>query len=162
MILFIDWREMKRIANSDTTAALNVFHSNVLAVLEKLVPAKKKKTKVKSKSKLNKMRRTIWRRIARIKEKIREASSIQKLSSLIQRKRELEEQLCEDYSAENAQQEDEAIFNIKSNPNIPPWTLSRSLNNGDEKSSERGFHRRERQGRRISNGSLVAARFNHF
>ena len=112
----VDWSEMERIANSDTTAALNVFHNNVLAVLEKLVPAKKKKSKVKSKSRLNKMRRTIWRRIAKIKGKIKEASSISKLSSLIQKKRELEEQLCADYSAENAQQEDEAIFNIKSNP----------------------------------------------
>ena len=39
-----------------------------------------------------------------------------KLSVLIQRKRDLEDQLSEDYSAENSQQEDKAIFSIKSNP----------------------------------------------
>ena len=57
---------MERIANPDTSAALELFHNKVLAVLEKLVPAKKKSNgRPKSKSRASKMRRTIWRRIAR-------------------------------------------------------------------------------------------------
>ena len=113
----IDWAEMEEIARLDTTLALNFFHSKVLSVLEKLVPARKmSKPRQKSKSKVRRMRRTIWRRIAKIKSKILTASSIHNLSSLIQKKRELEEQLGADYSAENIQQEDQAIFNLKSNP----------------------------------------------
>ena len=112
----INWEDMEKLANPDTTAALCLFHDKLLAVLERLVPAKKKFTKV-SKSKVDRMRKNIWRRIAKVKEKILVASSIQKLTSLIQKKRELEEQLRNDYSAENSQQEDQAIFNLKSNAN---------------------------------------------
>ena len=84
-------------------------------ILEKLVP-KRKKPRKKSKLKINKMRRNIWRRLAKIKRNIVKASSIQKLTGLIQKKRELEEQLKADCTAENVQQEDQAVFNLKSNP----------------------------------------------
>ena len=83
-------------------------------MLERLVPIKKPKKVFKSK--VNKMRKTIWKRLAKVKKKILGACTIQKLTSLIQKKWELEEQLKSDYSAESAQQEDKAIFNIKSNP----------------------------------------------
>ena len=113
----IDWADMELVAKQDTSVALELYHSKVLAVLEKHVPAKKKSSgRPKSKSRINKMRRTIWRRIAKIKRKILATPSIHSLTSLIQKKRELEKQLHADYSAENAQQEDQAIFNIKSNP----------------------------------------------
>ena len=111
----IEWDEMDMLANSDTTAALGFFHDKVLAILERLVPVKKKPSK-SSKSRIHRMRKTIWRRISKVKKKILEASSIQKLAVFIQNKRELEKQLTEDYSSENTQQEDQAIFNIKSNP----------------------------------------------
>ena len=111
----IDWGEFEQLANTDTAEALNVFHHKVLAVLERHVPVKKKPIK-KSKMRVNKMRRTIWRRLSKVKQKILTASSMPKLAVLIQRKRDLEEQLNVDYSAENSQQEDKAIFSIKSNP----------------------------------------------
>ena len=115
----IDWSEMEKLASSDTSAALTFFHEKVLAVLEKLVPARKKsKPRKKSKTKISRMRRTIWRRIRKVKRRISSATSINALSTLIQRKRELEEQLGADYSAENAQLEDQAIFNIKSRPKV--------------------------------------------
>ena len=111
----IEWDEMDMLANSDTTAALGFFHDKVLAILERLVPVKRKPSK-SSKSRIHRMRKTIWRRISKVKKKIFEVSSIQKLAVFIQNKRELEKQLTEDYSSENTQQEDQAIFNIKSNP----------------------------------------------
>ena len=106
----IDWADMEVLSESDTTAALNLFHEKILVVLERLVPVKKIPTSI-SKSSINKMRRTIWRRVTKIKKKIHMASSVQQLTTLIQKKRELEEQLKADYSAENFQQEDKAIFN---------------------------------------------------
>ena len=104
---------MERLSNPDTM--LTMFHEKILSVLEKLVPAKKKPSK-KSRVKMNRMRRTIWKRHGKVKKKIRSASSIHKLAALIQGKGELEEQLKEDYSAQNDQDEDQAIFNIKANP----------------------------------------------
>ena len=62
------------------------------------------------------MRRLIWRRLGKVKKQILKTSSTKKLTQLIQKKVELEGQLNSDYSAENVQQEDQAIFNIKSNP----------------------------------------------
>ena len=109
----IDWGEMETHTNPDDI--LVIFHDKILSVLERLVPVKKKPRK-KSKLRINRMRKTIWRRHAKVKKEIQGSSSIQKLAKLIQRKNELEEQLSADYAAQNSQEEDQAIFNIKSNP----------------------------------------------
>ena len=96
------------------TAALNIFHDKILAVLEKIVPKRKKPSKT-FKPNICRIRKTIWRIIGKLK-KILVVPSIQKLALLIQNKNVLEEQLKADYSAENCQQEDQAIFNIRANP----------------------------------------------
>ena len=111
----VDWEEVEKLADVDTAKALIVFHEKILGVLEMLIPMKKKPRK-KSKLKINKMRRNLWRRLAKVKKNTLKASSIQKLTDLIQRRRALEEQLKADYAAENAQEEDQAVFNLKSNP----------------------------------------------
>ena len=58
----IDWEDMEKLANPDTTGALNLFHERILAILERLVPLKKISKGV-YKSSVNKMRKTIWRRL---------------------------------------------------------------------------------------------------
>ena len=50
----IDWDEMKELAKTSPSEALNEFHKQVLCVLEKLVPVKAKKAK--GKPKLHRMR----------------------------------------------------------------------------------------------------------
>ena len=109
----INWEEMEMEPDSDTK--LTVFHDKILSILERLVPAKKKPTK-KAKLKINRFRKNIWRRHSKLKKNILKESSSKKLLQLIEKKRELEEQLKADYNAENAMEEDRAILNIKTNP----------------------------------------------
>ena len=51
-----------------------------------------------------------------MKEKIKTATSIHKLTKLLQDKSDLEQQLLDDYASVNCQQEDKAVLNMKSNP----------------------------------------------
>ena len=65
---------------------------------------------------MDRKRRIIWRRLAKIRVRIKTASSIQKLTKLLQDKQDLEQQLFDDYYATNILEENQAISNIKSNP----------------------------------------------
>ena len=58
----------------------------------------------------------MWRRIAKVKEKLKVASSIQRVTQLLSAKSDLEQELLDDYTASNRQEEDNAIFSMKSNP----------------------------------------------
>ena len=111
----IDWSNFEQIAKTDTAKALCSFHDNILAVLEKLVPAREKKKK-KSRSKMHRMRRLVWKRLAKARRAIKTATSIHKLSSLLQKSWDLESQLSSDYTASNHRNEDEAVMRIKENP----------------------------------------------
>ena len=51
-----------------------------------------------------------------MKEKMKTATSIQKLTKLLQDKSDLEQQLVEDYTATDRQEEDQAVFIMKTNP----------------------------------------------
>ena len=61
-------------------------------------------------------RRLIWKRLSKIKTRIKTAPSINKLTKLLQDKAELEQQLMEDYSSTNNAEEDRAVFNMRTNP----------------------------------------------
>ena len=65
---------------------------------------------------MDRRRRILWRRLAKIWGRIKTASSIHKLAKLLQDKQDLEQQLFDDYSATNILEENQAISNIKSNP----------------------------------------------
>ena len=110
-----DWAELETVAKSSPTLALQVLMDEVIPILEKHVPAKYSRKK-KGKSVVDRRRKLIWRRLSKVKAKIKSASSIHKLFKLLQDKSDLEQQLLEDYAATNRQEEDKAIFNMKSNP----------------------------------------------
>jgi hypothetical protein len=110
----IDWNNMEDLAKTDTAAALGLFHSKLLEVLERLVPAKKKRHKPRYK--MHRMRRLIWKRLCKIRKAIKSSSSISKLSELLQKMWELESQLSSDYTAANDREEDEAVLRIRENP----------------------------------------------
>ena len=61
-------------------------------------------------------RRNLWRKLAKIKAKMKIATNIHKLTKLMQDRWDLESQLRDDYTASNNMEEDKAVFNIKSNP----------------------------------------------
>ena len=58
----------------------------------------------------------MWKRLSKVKARIKSATSVQKLAKLLQDRHELEQQLHEDYTAMNFMEEDQAVFNMKENP----------------------------------------------
>ena len=58
----------------------------------------------------------MWKRLYKVKTRIKSATSIHKLTKLLQDKQVLEEQLLQDYSAMNSMEENQAVLNMKSNP----------------------------------------------
>ena len=91
-----------------------MFMEEPVPLLERHVPLKM--ARKQSQKRMNRMRRLLFRRLGKIKTKIRSATSVPKLTKLLQTKQELEKQLFEDYFASNVQEEDKAVFNLKSNP----------------------------------------------
>ena len=65
---------------------------------------------------MHRMRRLLWKRICKTRKAIKKASSISKLSELLQKMWKLEAQLSSDYTAANARDEDEAVLRIRENP----------------------------------------------
>ena len=110
----LDWSEMEVAANDSPTKALNIFLEELIPILERHVP--QRKSKQKACQRMDRRRRILWRRLSKIRGRIKSASSIHKLTKLLQDKQDLEQQLYEDYSATNTMEENQAIFNIKSNP----------------------------------------------
>ena len=110
----IDWSDMEEAAKASPTKALAIFMDELIPILENHVPLRRKK--MKSKNRMERKRKLLWRRLGRINLKLKTANSIQKLAKLLQDKSILEQQLQEDYMAVNNQEEDKAIFNMKSNP----------------------------------------------
>ena len=109
-----DWAELDTIARSSPSLALSAFIDEILPILKRHVPVKQSKKKVRNR--VDRRRKLCWRRLAKLKQRLKTASSIQKLSKLLQDKSELEQELLEDYTAVNRQEEDKAIFNLKTNP----------------------------------------------
>ena len=110
----VDWTEMEEAAKASPTSALSIFMDELIPVLERHVPIRK--SKKKTRNRIERKRKLLWRRLTRIKTKLKTATSIHKLTKLLQDKCELEQQLLEDYTAVNCQEEDNAVFNMKSNP----------------------------------------------
>ena len=66
----INWDQMEEIAKTSPTEALVFFHQKLLEVLEEIVPLKKKRGKAKPK--MHRMRRLLWKRLAKVKKSLRE------------------------------------------------------------------------------------------
>ena len=110
----VDWSDMEDAGKPSPKEALNIFMEELLPMLEKHVPERKPKKKIRHQ--MDRRRRILWRRLAKIRGRIKTASSIHKLTKLLQDKQDLEQQLFDDYSATNILEENKAISNIKSNP----------------------------------------------
>ena len=113
---------MEEIAASSPVKSLVWYHEQVLKVLEKLVPIKKRRSR--SKQKMHRMRRLLWKRLAKVRKALKTATSTQKVADLLQRMWQLEGELTSDYTATNNIVEDEAVFKIKSNSNTSSHLLS--------------------------------------
>ena len=110
----LDWAEMEVAAETSPTEALNIFLEELIPLLERHVPVRKGGKK--SRRCMDRRRRILWRRLSKIRGRLKTAGSIQKLTKLLQDKQDLEQQLYDDYTATNLMEENQAISNIKSNP----------------------------------------------
>ena len=109
-----DWEPMKVLANDSPTAAHTYLMDTLIPILERLVPAR-----VSNQGKLNKpqkCRKLLWRKLSKVVKNIEKASSITKLSKLIQDKWDLEQQLKSQYISLNSQEESKVVVNMKKNP----------------------------------------------
>ena len=106
---------MEDIAQNSPEKALEWFHEQVLQVLETKVPRKKIR-KPGSISKMHRMRKLIWRRMAKVDCKLKSASTMHQKAKFLQQKWDLESQLAEDYISVNNSKEDDAVLRIKENP----------------------------------------------
>ena len=104
---------MEKAAKTSPTDALNIFMDELIPLLERHVPSKK--FKKKTNHEMDRRRRILWRRLTKIRARIKTATSIQKLTKFLQDKHDLEQQLFDDYTATNILEENQAISNIKSN-----------------------------------------------
>ena len=109
----ICWDPMQVLATSNPSEALSWFHDQVLCILEKIVPKKSKRPK--SRHRMHRMRRLLWRRLAKVRRSLKKAKSTNKISELLDRMWKLEEELSQDFIATNNKTEDDAVFEIKSN-----------------------------------------------
>ena len=110
-----DWTDLETAAKTSPTLALSIFMEELITLVERHVPSKQPRKK-KNKTSVDRRRKLCWRRLSKVKARIRTASSLHKLTRLLQDKSDLEQQLLEDYTAVNRQEEDKAVFNMKANP----------------------------------------------
>jgi hypothetical protein len=110
----IDWSPMKELAKECPASAHSWFMETLIPVLENLVPLRG--PKFSKRSRVDRERKLLWRKLSKLQRKIEESSSATKLAKLIQDKWDLEMQLKVEYSSLNLKDEEQAILNIKNNP----------------------------------------------
>ena len=110
----VDWGEMESLVKESPTAAYNWFMKQLIMVMEHHCPARKKRSK-NQRHRMDRQRRLLWKKLSKVKSRIKTASSIHKLTKLLHDKAELEQQLVDDYQATNNVEEDKVVFNMKAN-----------------------------------------------
>ena len=106
---------MEALSQNSPEEALTWFHDKVLDVLEVKVPKKKPKKSFKG-SKMHRMRKLLWKRLAKVDNKMKAASTMHKKAKLLQQRWDLEKQLADDFLSVNNSKEDDAVLRIKENP----------------------------------------------
>ena len=106
---------MDKLSKIDPNAAWLYFTKVVIDALEQF-PIKRKKRCKKYRPKIDKKRRLLWRKLAKVQRKINCSRSVEKISKLLENKRLIQSYLSEDYYACSAQQENETVQKIKSDP----------------------------------------------
>ena len=110
-----DWAPMKELAKESPIAAHSWFIDTIIPILEEFVPQKGIKGS-KWRSKEFKKRKSLLRKLGKIRKKISSASSVSKLARLIQDKAELERNLKYQYTTTNFVEENQVVSNMKKNP----------------------------------------------
>ena len=109
----IDWSPMEEL---QPAVALQKFFELVLPILEKTVPKRKIPVSTRSRPKMDRRRRLLWKRLVKAKKRVQQASTFGQMMKSLQDKADLEEELKQDYDAVNSMAEDKAALRIKDNP----------------------------------------------
>ena len=92
----LDWSPMVELADQSPITAHTWFIDQLLPLLEKYVPVKGPKKS--GKTKLDRRRNLLWRKLGKIQRRIQSSSSVSQLSKLIQDRWDLEVQLKTEYA----------------------------------------------------------------
>ena len=111
----IDWSPMSRLARINPTIAHSWFLVKLVPVLEKLVPVKMNSG---GRNRLHRKRKLLWRKLGKIKVKLHNASSVQKIARLLQDRQELEHELKAMYSTMTKEAEDKVVAGMKEDVNV--------------------------------------------
>ena len=109
-----DWAPMKELVK-ESIAAHSWLIDTIIPILEEFVSQKGIKGS-KWRSKEFKKRKSLLRKLGKIRKKISSASSVSKLARLIQDKAELERNLKYQYTTTNFVEENQVVSNMKKNP----------------------------------------------
>ena len=65
---------------------------------------------------MHRMRKLLWRKLSKIDQRLKSATTMQKKAKILQQKWALEKQIAEDFTADKNAEEDNAVLRIKENP----------------------------------------------
>ena len=112
----IDWSPMKGLAMISPTVAHSWLLLQVIPILERLVPTRKQIRG--SRNKLCRKRKLLWRKLAKIKDKLRKSTSAHKIAKLLQDKLELENELKTMYTTFTQETEARVLAGMREDRNL--------------------------------------------
>jgi hypothetical protein len=112
----MNWDPMRDLSQINPVLVLNWFNEKVIKSWNNLCHCRKREGKVDRECAAR--GGPLWRRLAKIKTKIKLDTNIQKLTKMMQDGWNMEKQLRDDYTASNNMEEDKAVFNIEKSEGI--------------------------------------------
>ena len=108
----LDWSSMEVVAKEDVTAAYTLFMNTLLPIMEELVPQRNSEKKF-GKSRKHRSRRGLWRKLARVKNRLYSTSSATRASFLLDQQRKLELELKKSYASQGWEEEFKVVNAMK-------------------------------------------------
>ena len=110
----LDWGPLAALAKDDVTAAHSLFIDSILPIMEELVPHRVTGKRF-GKSRKHRDRRSLWRKLGRIKKKLLHTTSVSRTTSLLQTQQRLEKDLKNIYDVQGWEEESKVVMAMKSN-----------------------------------------------
>ena len=112
----LDWSPLSRLAMVSPTLAHSWFLYQVIPVLEGLVPMRREGGG--GRNRIHRKRKLLWRKLGKIKGRMKTATSVQKLAELLQDRQDLEMELKDLYKNLTEESEAKVISEMKDNPKV--------------------------------------------
>ena len=112
----VNWALMESLASKNYTIAHSWFICQILPILEKLVPSRNCLNH--GRSSLHRKRKLMWRKLARVKSKLKLATSAKNVSKLLKQQLHLKHSLKAMYSQLQLEQETKVVKEMKDNSKV--------------------------------------------